>query len=291
VQAAAYHAGLRAKERSEVHRRFLDDEVDVVVATSAFGMGIDKPDVRFVIHAAVTDSLDSYYQEAGRAGRDGEPAHVELHYRAEDLGLRRFFAAKHPDADLVRGIVTALQDAGRPVRPRALAEATGASTRRVSALVGLLTDAVVLERAGSGIRLSPAFRGGPDDAAVRAEEQAEMRERIDESRIEMMRGYAETLGCRRRYLLGYFGEPLDEPCGNCDNCDAGISEASEAGEAVADDPFPVQSRVRHAEWGEGVVMSGEDDRITVFFESEGYKVLARELIAEHGLLERIGGPS
>lgn len=110
-----------------------------------------------------------------------------------------------------------------------------------------------------------------------------MRERIDESRLEMMRGYADTTGCRRQYLLRYFGESLDEPCGNCDTCDAGTAEAAER---VADDPFPVQTRVQHVEWGEGVVMSTEDDRITVFFESEGYKVLSREAIEENDLLEQ-----
>jgi len=288
LRVAAYHAGLPAKERTRVHEEFLDDDLDVVVATSAFGMGIDKPHVRFVVHAAITESLDAYYQEIGRAGRDGEPATIQLHYRAEDLGLRRFFVARHPDADLVRRIVAALRAADDPMRNAALARAVDANPRTVSGLVGLLHDAVVVTRTGSGIQLSAQFDGTDDDALERAQEQSETRERIDASRIEMMRGYAETRGCRRQYLLGYFGEQLDEPCGNCDNCAAGLSEETPE---PRNDPYRVQTRVRHTEWGEGVVMSTEDDRITVFFDREGYKVLAREIVAEGEVLTVIDEPN
>ena len=83
---------MKPHERDDVQERFMDDAIDVVVATTAFGMGIDKHDVRWVYHAEVAESLDAYYQEVGRAGRDGAPAEIVLFYRSEDVGLRRFFA-------------------------------------------------------------------------------------------------------------------------------------------------------------------------------------------------------
>lgn len=113
VSAAAYHAGLRAADRDEVHRRFRNDEVDVVAATSAFGMGIDKPNVRFVVHASVPDSLDSYYQQIGRGGRDGADALALLFYRAEDLGLARFSPVSTPTRIWCAGC-TALSCAAAP---------------------------------------------------------------------------------------------------------------------------------------------------------------------------------
>ena len=94
VPALAYHAGLPAAAREQAQLRFMDTEDDLVmVATTAFGMGVDKPNVRFVFHHDIADSVDAYYQEVGRAGRDGKPAHAVLFYRPEDLGIRRFFAA------------------------------------------------------------------------------------------------------------------------------------------------------------------------------------------------------
>jgi ATP-dependent DNA helicase RecQ len=122
----------------------------------------------------------------------------------------------------------------------------------------------------------------PKEAVRRAEETSETFERIDRSRIEMMRGYAETDGCRRQFLLGYFGEELADPCGNCDTCDAGT--AVDLTHDAAD--FPLQSAVVHREWGSGIVMSVDDDRLTVFFEEQGYRTLSLDLVRDQELLTR-----
>ena len=283
LRAAAYHAGLPARERATVHERFLDDGVDVVVATSAFGMGIDKQNVRFVVHADSPDSVDAYYQESGRAGRDGGAAHATLHYRPEDLSLRRFFAAKNPDAGELGAVIDALAD-GRRTRAE-LAAVAAVSPRRLTALLTLLADT-------ASIRLnrnSVALRRGVDleQAVTAALARSEERERIDRSRVEMLRGYAETRRCRRQVLLGYFGQELGEACGNCDTCAEGSACLAEP-PSESDAAYRVDDRVEHRAWGEGTVMAVDEDRITVFFESQGYKVLSRELIEEHALLS-VGG--
>lgn len=283
LRAVAYHAGLPSKDRTRVHEAFHDGDVDVVVATSAFGMGIDKADVRFVVHADVPDSIDAYYQELGRAGRDGEPATATLHYRPEDLSLRRFFAASAPKRGELKRLVSAVTGGTR--RRADLAEAADLSPRRVTALLTVLVDAGAIRTGRTGVALR---RGMTVERAVDAAlERTEERERIDHSRIEMLRNYAETRRCRRATLLGYFGQDYVEPCGNCDTCAARAGDAGDADEsdaAAADSPFTVDEVVRHQEWGEGTVMAVEPDRITVFFESQGYKVLSTDLVAERGLL-------
>ena len=287
LRVAAYHAGLRTSDREEVQRRFMDGELDVVVATTAFGMGIDNPHVRFVLHAEPADSVDSYYQEIGRAGRDGEPAVAVLVYRQEDLGLRRFFAAGTPaeeELQQVAGLVSAGAAAGMDgVDVHDLREETGRAATPLVRDLNLLEQAgaVVLDEEGTA---SPAPDAPtPGEAAAAARQLAEHRQRVDESRVEMMRGYADTTGCRRQYLLGYFGEELDEPCGNCDNCAAGT--AQERRPDVPDDhPFPLDSAVEHAEWGPGIVMSHEEDRVVVLFETVGYKILGVQAVLDHELL-------
>ncbi len=105
----------------------------------------------------------------------------------------------------------------------------------------------------------------------------------------MMRGYAETTDCRRRLLLGYFGEQVVDPCGHCDSCEAGTARAADPAEdsAAADDGLDSRTRVRHPEWGDGVVMSTEPDRVTVLFAEHGYKTLALAAVRENDLLEPV----
>nr|WP_255479367.1 DUF3553 domain-containing protein [Quadrisphaera sp. RL12-1S] len=133
-----------------------------------------------------------------------------------------------------------------------------------------------------------AEEGTAVGAAVRAAvETAQERRRTDRSRLEMLRGYAETTGCRRQFLLAYFGERLDAPCGNCDTCASGSAAAVHAERASAASgagSYGVDDAVEHAAWGPGVVMSTDGDRITVLFEREGYKTLALAAVEKGHLL-------
>lgn len=285
LRSEVYHAGLPARERARVHAAFLDGAADVVVATNAFGMGIDKPDVRFVVHASVPESLDAYYQEIGRSGRDGEAASAVLFYRSEDLGLRKYFAARTTDAARLGAAYALLVQAGRPLRSREIGERLGISTRSATGLVNQLVEGgtVGLTRRGA----SPIGSADTEQAVALADDAAQRRERIEESRLEVMRRYAETRDCRRRTLLAYFGEELGRPCGRCDTCRAGTADQPTSDTDSA--PFPVGSAVEHAEWGPGSVVDVDDDRLTVFFGDQGYKVLALDVVQERGLLTPAAG--
>jgi ATP-dependent DNA helicase RecQ len=287
IRAAAYHAGMKGADRDAVHARFLDGDLDVVVATSAFGMGIDKPDVRFVLHAASPASLDSYYQEIGRAGRDGEPAEVTLLHHASDLNLQRFLTSRRPKPDALRAVLDALSP-GEPLTPKELRAGAGLGPARVTSALNLLEQAGAVRTDAKGRVHRGELPSG--DAVERAGEIAERHRDVVRSRIEMMRGYAETTDCRRRLLLGYFGEQVVDPCGHCDSCEAGTARAADpAGDgAAAEEGLDSRTTVRHPEWGEGVVMSTEPDRITVLFAEYGYKTLSLDAVRENDLLEPVG---
>ncbi len=279
LRAQAYHAGMKTSRRDRVHGMFSRDELDVVVATSAFGMGIDKPNVRYVLHSAPPESPDSYYQEIGRAGRDGAPAEAILFYRSQDLGLRRFFVGGSVDDAMLLRVATLVREHGGTVPARSLRETLGIGATKLTSLVNLLeyVGAVAVDDHGDlrYLKAGPA----PEQAVADAMDLDESRRRIDDSRIDMMRGYAETTGCRRRYLLEYFGEPYPKTCGACDNCAAGGTEP-----ARDDGPFPLHADVVHVTWGPGTVMRAEPDRITVLFEDTGYKTLSLDAITRDGLL-------
>jgi ATP-dependent DNA helicase RecQ len=285
VTAEAYHAGLPSKRRSSLQDRFMDDEVEAIVATTAFGMGIDKPNVRFVFHAGPSDSIDSYYQEVGRAGRDGEAAEAVLFYRPEDEAVRRFLgSAGGIDGEDLEAVGRALEEGDGRADPAALAERLEFSRSKVLEAVGRLEEAGWLEVADDGdVRRT---QGGPDlEEAVQAgvRESGERRE-FDRTRLEMMRSYAETRGCRRDHILSYFGEEHEVPCFYCDNCDAGLVKPDDAVR-----PFSIGAAVTHKSWGAGEVQRYDRDRVVVLFESVGYRTLDLGLVEDEGLLEARSG--
>lgn len=282
--ALAYHAGLPPREREAAQDAFLSGRADLVVATSAFGMGVDRPDVRFVLHAGPPTSLDAYYQEAGRAGRDDEPAVAVLFRTPDDVGLNHYLrSGGAPRAATLRAVLRAVREGGGGegageggLGRAAVAAAAGVSGRTVVRALAALAQVGAVAEEGAGW----VPRGARSPAAVVRDviEEHERRRALDRSRVELVRAYADTSDCRRRVLLELLGEEHPERCGRCDSCDAGTSVD------VVDAPLRAGQAVVHGEWGDGTVSVVEADRVTVLFEERGYATLDLAVALDSGLL-------
>ena len=218
IDAVPYHAGLEPSVRRKNQQAFIDDTVRVIVATVAFGMGIDKPDVRAVLHYQHPGSLEAYYQEAGRAGRDSEPAQCIVLYDKRDSGLQRFFIEqRYPHAGEVRGIYRLLRDG---VVPREIpSRVHGLSEEKVNVALTVLQDQGYIEWSGTSVRLL----GNAKAESLRLDFSfLEQRQQADYRRLGEMLDYLTTDGCRRTVILRYFGERLavSHRCGKCDVCRA-----------------------------------------------------------------------
>jgi ATP-dependent DNA helicase RecQ len=276
VRAAAYHAGLGKRRRQAVHAGFRSGEIDLVVATSAFGMGIDRSDVRFVHHLDAPGSLDEYYQEVGRGGRDGARADGRLFFAVQDLKLQRFFAARRVGDDVIERVVRALHEL--PGRSRAaLAEAAGVSAPKVAKVANLLEGCEVLAPGTTRLRTSPA------EARSRAVAADEAQLQLQRTRVEMMRAYGETRKCRTRFILSYLGQRIIDDCGHCDRCGSGAGAERPAEPGSLD-----LRRVRHVSFGVGDLLDADEHRFLVLFDEHGYRTLDRGLVEQHGLLEELG---
>lgn len=220
VDSLAYHGGMKAKDREAIQDRFMSGEVPVIVATNAFGMGVDKHDIRFVYHADVSESLDAYFQEIGRAGRDGKPAEAVLFYRTRDISAQRYkTGAGKVGAQQIESVASILVKPDGPQTSESLSRETGIPPRKLSNILHKFEEAGAARKLARGqIRVEP--QKSATEIAEAALRQQDSLKDLRIRRLEQMRDYAETRGCRREYLLRYFGDDYAGPCGNCDRCEA-----------------------------------------------------------------------
>jgi ATP-dependent DNA helicase RecQ len=222
IDAARYHGKLPKREREETQARFMSGTIPVVVATNAFGLGIDKADIRFVVHWNFPDSVEAYYQEAGRAGRDGAPATAELLYRLEDKRIRSFFlGGKHPRRADLAAVDDALRAAEKGAAGAELARTTGLPAKRVQVILARLEAIGIAARRGRNYVRARDFES-PEERE-RFLSGSDERSRADRERLEAIMRYAEEPRCRMQAFREYFGEDPGEPCDHCDTCESGIA--------------------------------------------------------------------
>ncbi|MFT3693790.1 MAG: ATP-dependent DNA helicase RecQ [Kofleriaceae bacterium] len=292
-----YHGKLATREREDSQSRFMEGELRIMVATKAFGMGIDKRDLRLVVHWNLPDSLESYVQEAGRAGRDGKPAKAVLLYRVEDKRIQSYFlGGKYPRRAESLRCYEALAS-GDDATADAIATFADLSLRRATVVLALLELIGVVTRTRGRFRLLRRF-----DSPNELEEflgEYESRHRDDHERLEQMIRYGQTTSCRGVIIQRYFGERVDEICGRCDNCESGIAAVATAAQqshrhARANRPlvaaFSVEpgEQVLHGTFGRGEVRRVDGQSVTVAF--DGGEQVVRASWLSSAPRERTQGP-
>ena len=235
VPAVAYHGRMRARDRAVAQDGFMTGGVRLIVATNAFGMGIDRPDIRTVIHYDLPASLDVYSQESGRAGRDGLPAQCILLFQRADRALQTFFmAGRYPTAP----DFTSLLDGLRPLRDSGSlsfddirAAAPAVSTGKIRVMLTVLKQAgLIRERRGPRFQVMPRLFV-ESVASVAAAYEA--RRQRDQTKLEQMVVYAQTALCRTAALLEALGETGVDRCDACDNCRGTAIRAEAVAEGAA----------------------------------------------------------
>jgi ATP-dependent DNA helicase RecQ len=232
MRSRVYHAGLEDEVREKAQDVFMAGQLDVIVATNAFGMGVDKSDIRLVVHADIPRSPEAYYQEAGRGGRDGKPTRCVLLFNHGDIRLQEFLIdASFPSAELLRGLWKLLKD-----QPQ-LGKLTGSDEDLEARLKKHLPEATSNAALGASIRILErhgmltrdderlaASRPAPGQFMPLDVESLQRRAEIERKKLRTMIEYAYYPRCRRQFVLEYFGDAewadRGKRCGACDNCEA-----------------------------------------------------------------------
>ncbi len=275
IPAAVYHSKLHKEDRTSVHNLFMDESIRAVVATNAFGLGIDKPNIRFVVHYDLPGSLEAYTQEAGRAGRDGMPSRCILIYRMSDTRVQNYFlTGKYPDVEEVQrvfGTIEVFGDQSAGVAMTDLRKILQLPLTKLKVILALLKKSGYIEHVDkSSYGLTEAVR--KNRRLVLSLANYETKKSYDQSKLAMMLQYAETTSCRRRFILNYFGEDFEKSnCGACDNCLRALRRGVDQGEATGG--FKISDVVVHTKFGIGTVERAEKDLVTVLFPNVGYKTL------------------
>jgi len=282
IPAAVYHSKLQKHDRTSVHELFMDEHIRAVVATNAFGLGIDKPNIRFVVHYDLPGSVEAYTQEAGRSGRDGLESRCILIYRMSDTRVQNYFlTGKYPDIEEVQKVFGTLEIFA--------AQTGGVSMTDLRKILQLpltkLKVILALLKKGGFIETPSRSKYALTEAARNKREMLlnlasyETKKSYDQSKLAMMLQYAENTSCRRRFILNYFGEGFERAnCGACDNCRR-VRTLKTGAAAAADSGYHIADVVHHPKFGQGTVERAEKDLVTVLFPSVGYKTLLASAVS------------
>jgi ATP-dependent DNA helicase RecQ len=234
VRAVHYHAGMEPAERTSAQDAFLAGTTRVVVATTAFGMGIDKPDIRLVLLYNLPGSLEDYVQMVGRAGRDGRPSDCVLFAgRRDALALRRFAERDVPDADALRGLYRSLRGHALDDVATATADELGEEEHDPRVLIGMLEQAGLVRRGfDRGRAMSVELLPPPPDAGERIALLLARARAQALARADRIAAFAESHRCRQVEVAEHFGETT-APCGACDRCSGATAPAGVTPEAPA----------------------------------------------------------
>jgi ATP-dependent DNA helicase RecQ len=281
LPAAVYHSKLQKYDRVSVHELFMGEAIRAVVATNAFGLGIDKPNIRFVVHYDLPGSVEAYTQEAGRAGRDGDQSRCILLYRMSDTRVQNYFlTGKYPDIEDVQKVFGTLEYFMGQLDGVSLADLRKISQLPLTKLKVVLA---LLKKAGF-IEMRARARYGLTEDALKNRELVlsltnyDTKKSYDQSKLAMMLQYSETRSCRRKFILNYFGEDFErDSCGQCDNCLRAAQRT--ASESRATSGYRISDVVVHPKFGQGTVERAEKDLVTVLFPSVGYKTLLASAVA------------